>query len=168
MPSWGIKTNRLRHWGWPGWLPTQIYSRIPQGWGWAGAPWGAHSQKGGRAWALEPSQPELGSWLYHLPTACPEQKILFHCPGSGRTLPTSAGHWGHCVRGQHVCSGLDLSICPWGIHLTRFPLTRKESLPWRLCQEGDSYLGALDFGDVAVVLQLHPVGFIELRPNQKI
>lgn len=29
-------------------------------------------------------------------------------------------------------------------------------------------LSTLDFGDVAIILQLHPVGFVELRPNQKI
>lgn len=34
--------------------------------------------------------------------------------------------------------------------------------------QGGKYLGTLDFGDVPVVLQLHPVGFIKLGPNQEI
>lgn len=30
------------------------------------------------------------------------------------------------------------------------------------------YLSTLDFGDVAIVLQLHPVGFVQFRPDEEV
>lgn len=97
------------------WVAHAGPARIPPGWGWAGVPWGAHSQRG---WNAKPAWISLLTWP--LPV-CPwtSDSASHICEIAGDCPPH--GGWGYCTRQQHFCSGPDLCTCPRGIDLIHFP-----------------------------------------------